>query len=241
MPIDIFPDLNNLREAYLFLHPVEKIRSEIAYDFSLKILKSRKSENNPDFLNFHPDTHKYGIDLIKKVRLELSYKPYQENYRILLLHEAQNLTPEAQNAFLKTLEEPPQNSIIILTANHKDNLLPTLSSRCEIYNFQENQTAIPEIDLPEIEVFNALIGKPLYQKFAWAEQNHKEENIIQKLQNFLIYNRKLLLEKFNKNMPHENHKILENLAILEKTIYSLKNTNINKRLLLERLMIKLDL
>lgn len=48
----------------------------------------------------------------------------------VIINDAQSLTPEAQNAFLKTLEEPPENTVIILLAENEDQLLPTVVSRC---------------------------------------------------------------------------------------------------------------
>lgn len=73
-----------------------------------------------------------GIDDIRNLQHRLSLKPYSSSYKIAILTSAEKLTIPAQNAFLKTLEEPPQNTIIILTSPGPDFLLPTIISRCRI-------------------------------------------------------------------------------------------------------------
>ncbi|MDY2738201.1 DNA polymerase III subunit, partial [Intestinibacter sp.] len=60
--------------------------------------------------------------------------PYK-SYKIYVFDEAQKMTVEAQNALLKTLEEPPKYAIIILVTNNKESLLDTIKSRCEIIKF----------------------------------------------------------------------------------------------------------
>ncbi len=94
-------------------------------------------DNNPDFLLIdQPQT--ITIAAIRKLKRDLSLKPYQEKYKIALIKNAQNLSHEAQNALLKTLEEPPANSLIFLTAVTKNNFLPTILSRCQVVEIQSN-------------------------------------------------------------------------------------------------------
>ena len=75
-----------------------------------------------------------GIDEIRDLQKKLSLKPYGPGPKIAIINNAQNLTTEAQNAFLKTLEESPKNSQIILSAPTSEVLLPTVVSRCQIIN-----------------------------------------------------------------------------------------------------------
>ncbi len=57
-------------------------------------------------------------------------KPYSSPYKIYIIDEAQKLTLQAQNALLKTIEEPPAYAVVMLLADNPDALLPTISSRC---------------------------------------------------------------------------------------------------------------
>lgn len=72
------------------------------------------------------------IDQIRDLQRVLSLSPYEARYRVALLLRFQEANTNAQNAFLKTLEEPPEKSILLLTANSAESLLPTIASRCEI-------------------------------------------------------------------------------------------------------------
>jgi DNA polymerase-3 subunit delta' len=72
------------------------------------------------------------VEHIRALRLSLVLKPYQGNYRVALLLRFQEANPSAANALLKTLEETPGQAVVILTADTPEQLLPTITSRCEI-------------------------------------------------------------------------------------------------------------
>ncbi len=72
------------------------------------------------------------IDQIRDLQRSLSLTPYDARYRVALLLRFQEANANAQNAFLKTLEEPPDKAILLLTADSPESLLPTIASRCEI-------------------------------------------------------------------------------------------------------------
>ena len=101
-------------------------------------LKIRQKYIHHSSLQNDPDTHildeekKIGIDTVRHLQIWLQKKPYQALKKIVLVKKAENLTVPAQNAFLKILEEPPKNSIIILIIQNTNLLLPTITSRCQI-------------------------------------------------------------------------------------------------------------
>jgi DNA polymerase-3 subunit delta' len=72
------------------------------------------------------------VEQIRAVRHSLVLKPYQGKYRVALFLRFQEANPNAANALLKTLEEAPAHVILILTADTSEQLLPTITSRCEI-------------------------------------------------------------------------------------------------------------
>ena len=72
------------------------------------------------------------IDQFRDLQRSLSLAPYESKYRIALLLRCEEAGAPAQNAFLKTLEEPPARAVLLLTAVDSESLLPTIASRCEI-------------------------------------------------------------------------------------------------------------
>ena len=89
-----------------------------------------KEENFPDFLVLRPEGKYIKIDQIRKSLNWLNLHPDQAKKRVLILDGAENLGKEAANSLLKTLEEPPPNTIIILIALSKKQLPETIVSRC---------------------------------------------------------------------------------------------------------------
>jgi len=72
------------------------------------------------------------VDQVRELQHTLSLTPYEANYRVALLLRFEEAHPSAQNALLKTLEEPADRVILLLTADSAENLLPTIVSRCEV-------------------------------------------------------------------------------------------------------------
>lgn len=95
------------------------------------------SGNHPDIIRV---THeKAGIgagDIRLQVNSDISIKPYTGPYKIYLIDEADKMTEQAQNALLKTIEEPPAYGVVILLAANQDSLLPTIQSRCVQLNLK---------------------------------------------------------------------------------------------------------
>ncbi|MFH0889303.1 MAG: DNA polymerase III subunit delta' [Planctomycetota bacterium] len=75
------------------------------------------------------------IDTVRAVEKELMMMPFYKSYRVFIINEAELMSEEAANAFLKTLEEPVKNTIIILVTSNLPSLLPTILSRCQIIRF----------------------------------------------------------------------------------------------------------
>ena len=138
-------------------------------------LAERSQKFDKTLLEPEEDKQTISIDQIRGLQHQLSLKPYAAKFKTGIILEAQRMTIEAQNALLKTLEEPPAHSILILTAPSTKNLLPTTVSRCQIVRLP------PEIDLdPEseehrqaVEEFLQLLGSGRGERLAWVEENKK--------------------------------------------------------------------
>ena len=77
-----------------------------------------------------------GVEEIREIREKVNFQPAQNRRKVYIIDEAHMLTREASNAFLKTLEEPPEHVIFILCTTEADRLLPTILSRCQRYDFR---------------------------------------------------------------------------------------------------------
>ena len=90
------------------------------------------SGNHPDIIYVtHEKPNTVGIDDIREQLIgDISIKPYESRYKIYIVDDASLLSPQAQNALLKTIEEPPAYAVILLLAENPDILLPTITSRC---------------------------------------------------------------------------------------------------------------
>jgi DNA polymerase-3 subunit delta' len=96
-----------------------------------------KSGNHPDLLQVArpPDKHDLPIALIRDLCLDLGLKPMKGGRKVAIVDDADAMNDEAANAFLKTLEEPPPGSVLILIATSAEAQLETILSRCRIVRF----------------------------------------------------------------------------------------------------------
>ena len=87
--------------------------------------------NHPDVLLIKPRGPSIRIDQVRDLQRELSHRPYEGKRRVCILADSDRMTQEAANALLKTLEEPPLHTVMILLAANPDLILPTIASRCQ--------------------------------------------------------------------------------------------------------------
>ena len=90
-----------------------------------------ESRNHPDYKYIEPRGKSIRIDQIREFRQDIAIKPYQGGKKIYMIDDCHTMTQQAQNALLKTLEEPPGYAIIILGTDNVHALLPTIISRCQ--------------------------------------------------------------------------------------------------------------
>lgn len=102
-------------------------------------LDCRKIEKgiHPDVINIHPNGASIKIEQVRNLILRLAEKPIEGAKKVFIMHNAHTMTPQAQNALLKTLEEPLGSSIAVLLSDNLKKLLPTVISRCQVFDFSE--------------------------------------------------------------------------------------------------------
>ncbi|MCR5720632.1 MAG: DNA polymerase III subunit delta [Lachnospiraceae bacterium] len=95
-----------------------------------------QNNNNPDIIKITKDKlTSISVDNIREnLNQDIDIKPYNGRYKIYIIIDAENMNTEAQNALLKTLEEPPEYGMIMLLTSGIEKLLPTIQSRCITLN-----------------------------------------------------------------------------------------------------------
>lgn len=118
-----------------------------------------------------------GIEEVKNMQRKISLKPIKSPTKAVIIEDAQLLTTEAQNALLKVLEEPPENTLLILGSDTKEALLPTILSRCQVIELGEDQRKITEKDKTSItEFIEALPVMPIGDRLKKAEALAKDKD-----------------------------------------------------------------
>jgi len=107
-----------------------------------------RSGNHPDIRQTEPSGAFIRIAQIRELCHTLGMKPYEARTRVVTIANAQTMNPEAGNALLKVLEEPPDRTVLILTTIQESDLLPTIVSRCPQIRF----SPIPREDLETLLV-----------------------------------------------------------------------------------------
>jgi len=137
-----------ISHAYLFSGKSGIGKSKLAFEFSKAVFckeseldscgscincKKMDHHNHPDFkkITILEDKNAISIDQIRELKKEIAYKPYESEHKIYVIESAEEMTEQAANSLLKTLEEPPSFATIILLAEDTGKLLPTIISRCQ--------------------------------------------------------------------------------------------------------------
>lgn len=136
-------DNNHLAQAFLFCGPRGVGKTSCARILAREINKHAAQEKgedpNADFsLNiFELDAaSNNSVDDIRQLTDQVRFAPQVGTYKVYIIDEVHMLSAQAFNAFLKTLEEPPAHAIFILATTEKHKILPTILSRCQIFDFQ---------------------------------------------------------------------------------------------------------
>lgn len=146
--------------------------------------------NNPDVVYVYPSkTKAISVDDVREqITTNVNIKPYNHKYKVYIIPKADTLTTQAQNALLKTLEEPPEYAVFMLLANNINAFLPTVLSRCVVFTIKplhpskvenyllEKSDVISEKANIYAEYSQGSIGKAI--KFAESEEFGQMRKIV---------------------------------------------------------------
>jgi len=107
-----------------------------------------RSSSHPDFIVIEPEGAAIKINQVRELKKALAFPPFEAKIRVALLCDIHTMRREAANSLLKTLEEPPSQTMLILTADEAGGILPTILSRCQ---------AVPFFPLPQPAVAKILV------------------------------------------------------------------------------------
>jgi len=184
--------------------------------------KRISESNHPDLLVIEPTGLSIKIEAIREAIRFLSMRSFRLKQKAVVIKGAQNLTPQASSAFLKTLEEAPDNSFIALCVSKLDGLTPTISSRCR------------KIFLPFREQVEGLNGQELIPDFLeggdiFFKDRKQFSSFLWALISFLHAG--LLAKNGSRNNQLSN---LDDYAIILKIYSAHKSVNMNLALNLIR-------
>ncbi|MFA7169942.1 MAG: hypothetical protein WC178_03745 [Candidatus Paceibacterota bacterium] len=133
-------DKGCVSHAYLFEGPEHIGKSTLALRFAADLLEDdfEKIVKNPDLISIAPNEdskRQISVEQIRELQKDLSLFPFRAKYKIAIIEKAELMNRTAANSLLKTLEEPGKTSILILTTSNSENILDTIKSRCQIFNF----------------------------------------------------------------------------------------------------------
>lgn len=184
--------------------------------------------NNPDILIIKPEKS-IGIENIREIKKFLLKKSWHEKgKKLVLVFEAHTLTTDAQNAFLKTLEEPPKDSVIILIANNKNAFLPTIVSRCRLIKLKRGQQKERE---KIRKVWQEVANSPPEKRLLLSEKIAKEDSS-DWLKDLITYLQKSLLKDGDKKT------IVNQIKLINQGL-QMSNHNVNFQKVLEWIFLQL--
>lgn len=195
-----------------------------------KLIKSEKI-HDLDVFTFESEKA-VGIADIRSINSKIFLKPLKGEKKAVVIETFLGMTPDSQNAFLKTLEEPPLSTIIILKA-FENIFLPTILSRCKLITL-DTKIEVEETEVKTIEnVLDSLINKTSDPLKLAQDLSKDKEQALKYLEKLIVVTR----EKMLNNPTEKNYVYI--LKTLSKYLLLLKKSNVNIRLALENLFLEI--
>ncbi|HPG35481.1 MAG TPA: hypothetical protein PLG63_04025 [bacterium] len=177
----------NLPQTILFYGPSDKSIFNLVNSFAQTLIKPKReidfqkfidlcsSQSFPDFITLSKgSTGSIKIEDVLALDNIICYQPYESDNRIIFIRDAGTLTPQAQNALLKKIEEPPARTYFIFSANKKNSLLPTIVSRSIAIFVPPEKSDNGEITPFDFFTFLEVLGEEIGLDSVMAEKKKME-------------------------------------------------------------------
>ncbi len=191
--------------------------------------KTFQAGSNADLIELSGDNG-LKIEVVRDLSYKLSLKPYAAPFKIAIIDNAHNMTVEASNALLKSLEEPKPNTIIVLITDNASKLLPTIISRAQKISFGPLEGA-NEINSEDEEVYQRFYTGSTGEKLVLAQELAQQDapDIKSTLESWLM--------RLGQELRLEPSQILAKKARAVMRAQKLLDQNVNSKLLLSDLMV----
>jgi len=218
----------------------QSIEKEIFPDFKILREISEKDSNSEN-------QEEIKISQIRDVQKFLSYKPYYGRFKSVLVENAEKMNQEAQSCFLKTLEEPRGDTIVILLSSKPNLILPTIHSRCQVIKFFGKPIFTKENIDRQNKIFQdiiKIIPLTFAEKFKYTKSfDFEKQNLSEVLEVLQKYFRDALLAKIGIGQDYlKNYsvqKLKKDIELIEEIQTKIMFSNVNQKLALEILLMKL--
>ncbi len=182
--------------------------------------KKANSKNHPDIIYVeHEKSASIGVDEVRaQVVDDVAIRPYNGRYKIYIISDADKMTPQAQNAILKTIEEPPEYAVFLLLTTNVDALLPTIRSRCvrldvrPVSDALVKQYLVENMHVPEHE---AGLGTAFAQGNIGKAEKAADTSYFDEMAQKVLY----ILKYASKMEVHEWLEALKNISEGKQDIY----------------------
>ena len=212
------------------------------------ILNGDLNREYVDIINYRPSKASFGVDDVREIIDEVNKKPFEGDKKVIIIHQGNKLTIQAQNALLKTIEEPPTEVYIIILCESLELILDTIKSRCEIYKLTPltkdelyKYIAIKGYDYSEEEKASAIAiseGIPgrIDRYFSDTELQELRDKIVDLILHLINSEKEAILEKEEQLVSYKQNKE-EVINLLSSFI---RDILVNKEVYNENLIINRD-
>jgi DNA polymerase-3 subunit delta' len=200
---------NKVSHAYLLVGPSQIGKATLAKVFAQALLCQGKDvpcgvcracrlvqmDRHPDVHWVEPEGDRIKIEAIRDLQRAVSLSPVEGAYRVCIISRFDAATASAANCLLKTLEEPPERVILVLTADRLESLLPTIISRCQVLGLRPVPTEQIQSALRAQGVEDALarlLAHLARGRVGWAVQAAQDEHVLERRERLLDELRELV-------------------------------------------------
>ena len=225
--------IDRISHGYIISGPEGSGKRTLAMEFASSLVCEKKAfppcekcagckrsddGNHPDINVVRADGKFIKIKMIRELSRALQYHSYEGGYKAALIVESERMNEHAQNALLKTLEEPPSNTVLILTCSNMSRLLPTILSRCQIIRIGALDTSV----IKELVIQERGLDSEEAELVSLLSQGNARRALDMDL-DFVLEFRKVMIERLLEIDKEDRTGILEFADVISKSSYPVED------------------